>query len=223
MSASVDEPKYDAEAFIQHEDAFAVVTVDGWLKRLRELKDPKQTRLREGDEVLAVLQGSTSELRRPLLEPRLGLRPPAQRRPALDRLRRAGPEALQVRGRRAGRRGALPRPARHAGRRTSSSSPPRGAESSSGSRSTRSARRRPAPAAGSRSRRRATRSSCRSSATRRTLVALASEKGRAILFDAERGPGPRRPGQGSPRHPARAGRPGRRRGALRRRTRSARS
>ncbi len=59
--SSVDEPEYDAEAFIQHEDTFAVVTVDGWLKRLGQLKDPKATRMREGDEVLAVLQGSTKE------------------------------------------------------------------------------------------------------------------------------------------------------------------
>ncbi|HQQ77988.1 MAG TPA: DNA topoisomerase 4 subunit A [Thermoanaerobaculia bacterium] len=62
VQASVDEPEYDAEAFIQHEDTYAVVTVDGWLKRLGQLKDPKATRLREGDEVLAVLQGSTKEL-----------------------------------------------------------------------------------------------------------------------------------------------------------------
>jgi DNA gyrase subunit A len=60
--ASVDEPEYDAEAFITHEDTYGVVTVDGWLKRLGQLKDPKATRLREGDEVLAVLQGSTKEL-----------------------------------------------------------------------------------------------------------------------------------------------------------------
>ena len=60
--SSVDEPEYAAEAFIQHEDAYAVVTADGWLKRQREMKDPKTTRLREGDEVLAVLQGSTKEL-----------------------------------------------------------------------------------------------------------------------------------------------------------------
>jgi DNA gyrase subunit A len=60
--ASVDEPEYDAEAFITHEDTYGVVTVDGWLKRLGQLKDPKATRMREGDEVLAVLQGSTKEL-----------------------------------------------------------------------------------------------------------------------------------------------------------------
>ena len=61
VAASAEEPTYDAEDFIQHEDAFAVVTVDGWLKRQREMKDPKSTRLREGDEILAVLQGSTKE------------------------------------------------------------------------------------------------------------------------------------------------------------------
>ncbi len=62
VSAAVDEPEYDAEAFIPDEDAFAVVTVDGWVKRLGQLKDPKGTRLREGDDVLAVLQGGTREL-----------------------------------------------------------------------------------------------------------------------------------------------------------------
>ena len=62
VQASVEEPEYDAEAFIQHEDTFAIITVDGWIKRLGQLKDPKATRMREGDEVLAVLQGSTKEL-----------------------------------------------------------------------------------------------------------------------------------------------------------------
>ncbi|NJM91158.1 MAG: hypothetical protein HC863_02580 [Myxococcales bacterium] len=38
-----------------------VVTRDGWLKRVRELRDPAQTRTREGDEVTAVLPGSTKE------------------------------------------------------------------------------------------------------------------------------------------------------------------
>jgi DNA gyrase subunit A len=61
VSVAVEEPEYDAEAFIPDEDAFAVVTTDGWVKRLGQLKDPKQTRLREGDEVLAVLQGGTRE------------------------------------------------------------------------------------------------------------------------------------------------------------------
>lgn len=60
--ASADEPEYVAEAFIQHEDTTAVLSSDGWIKRVRELKDPKSTRLREGDSVHSVLQGSTKEL-----------------------------------------------------------------------------------------------------------------------------------------------------------------
>src|SRR5438445_10904779 len=40
------------------EDAQVVLTRDGWIKRVRELKDPSQTRVREGDEVAYVLGGS---------------------------------------------------------------------------------------------------------------------------------------------------------------------
>jgi DNA gyrase subunit A len=62
VAASAGEPEYAAEAFIQYEETVAIVTADGWLKRQRELKDPKQTRLREGDSILAILQGSTKEM-----------------------------------------------------------------------------------------------------------------------------------------------------------------
>ena len=55
----VDEPEYDAQAFIVDEDAHVVLTGQGWIKRLRELKDASTTRLREGDRVLAVAAGST--------------------------------------------------------------------------------------------------------------------------------------------------------------------
>jgi DNA gyrase subunit A len=53
-----EEVEYSEEAFIADEDAHVVLTRDGWLKRVREMKDPASTRLREGDEVLAVLAGS---------------------------------------------------------------------------------------------------------------------------------------------------------------------
>jgi DNA gyrase subunit A len=56
-----DEVTFDADAFIVDEDAHIVVTRDGWIKRVRELKDPNQTRVREGDEVTHVLPGSTKE------------------------------------------------------------------------------------------------------------------------------------------------------------------
>jgi DNA gyrase subunit A len=56
-----EEAEFDADAFIVDEDANIVVTKDGWIKRVRELKDPAQTRTREGDEVTYVLPGSTKE------------------------------------------------------------------------------------------------------------------------------------------------------------------
>jgi DNA gyrase subunit A len=58
IGGAVDEAEYDPDAFISDEDAHVLVTRDGWIKRVRELKDPSQTRLREGDEVMAVLSGS---------------------------------------------------------------------------------------------------------------------------------------------------------------------
>jgi len=54
----VEEVEFDEEAFISDEDAHVVITRDGWVKRVREIKDPSSTRLREGDEVTAVLAGS---------------------------------------------------------------------------------------------------------------------------------------------------------------------
>jgi len=56
-----EEVEFDADAFIVDEDANVVVTRDGWIKRVRELKDPTATRTREGDEVMFVLPGSTRE------------------------------------------------------------------------------------------------------------------------------------------------------------------
>ncbi len=53
-----EEVEYTEEAFISDEDCVVVLSRDGWVKRVRELKDPTQTRLREGDEVVAVLAGS---------------------------------------------------------------------------------------------------------------------------------------------------------------------
>jgi DNA gyrase subunit A len=56
-----EEVAFDEDAFIIDEDAHVVVTRDGWIKRVRELKDPNQTRTREGDEVTHVLPGGTKE------------------------------------------------------------------------------------------------------------------------------------------------------------------
>jgi DNA gyrase subunit A len=56
---SGDETEYSAEDFIVAEDANVVLTQQGWLKRVREIKDLSTTRVREGDAVLSVLAGST--------------------------------------------------------------------------------------------------------------------------------------------------------------------
>jgi len=53
-----DEVEYNADAFISDEDSQVVITRDGWVKRVRELKDPTSTRMREGDEIMAVISGS---------------------------------------------------------------------------------------------------------------------------------------------------------------------
>jgi DNA gyrase subunit A len=54
-----DEPEYQAEDFIALEDANVVLSAQGWVKRVREIKDLGSTRLRDGDSVAAVVAGST--------------------------------------------------------------------------------------------------------------------------------------------------------------------
>jgi DNA gyrase subunit A len=59
VMGSVDEPEFGEEDFIVDEDANAILSTQGWVKRVREVKDLSTTRLREGDSVLAVVAGST--------------------------------------------------------------------------------------------------------------------------------------------------------------------
>jgi len=59
IKALGEEAEFSEEDLIVAEDAHVLVTRDGWIKRQKEIKDPAQTRLREGDEVLAVVAGST--------------------------------------------------------------------------------------------------------------------------------------------------------------------
>jgi len=56
-----EEIAYDPNAYIVHEDTTVVLSRDGWIKRVRELKDPTSTRLREGDALFAVLSGNTRD------------------------------------------------------------------------------------------------------------------------------------------------------------------
>jgi DNA gyrase subunit A len=56
---SEEEVAFTADDFIVEEDNVVIVSRDGWVKRQKEVRDLTTTRLREGDSVLAVLQGST--------------------------------------------------------------------------------------------------------------------------------------------------------------------
>jgi DNA gyrase subunit A len=56
-----DEVVFQAEDFIVDEEVTVILSRDGWLKRVREIKDLSATRLREGDVVLAALRGSTKD------------------------------------------------------------------------------------------------------------------------------------------------------------------
>ena len=59
IAAPEGEKEYSAEDLIVAEDNHVLLTRDGWVKRQKEIKDPATTRLREGDQVLACVAGST--------------------------------------------------------------------------------------------------------------------------------------------------------------------
>jgi DNA gyrase subunit A len=59
IASDEGEAEYSAEDFIVDEDNVVLVSRDGWVKRQKEVKDIAATRVREGDQVMAVLPGST--------------------------------------------------------------------------------------------------------------------------------------------------------------------
>jgi DNA gyrase subunit A len=56
---AVEEVAFTEDDFIVEEDNVVIVSRDGWVKRQKEVRDLSTTRLREGDTVLAAVQGST--------------------------------------------------------------------------------------------------------------------------------------------------------------------
>jgi DNA gyrase subunit A len=61
LKGGATELVYDAEAYVVHEDTTVVVTRDGWIKRVGEIKDPSSTRVREGDQARWILRGNTRD------------------------------------------------------------------------------------------------------------------------------------------------------------------
>ncbi len=59
MGSSEDAPEFDPEVYIVRENTNVVLTRDGWIKRVGRLASVEGTRVREGDEVAAVVPGNT--------------------------------------------------------------------------------------------------------------------------------------------------------------------
>ncbi|MSR30073.1 MAG: DNA topoisomerase 4 subunit A [Gemmataceae bacterium] len=59
---SDEAPEFDPEAYIIKENTNVVLTRDGWFKRVGRLASVEGTRMREGDEVISVVPGSTLDL-----------------------------------------------------------------------------------------------------------------------------------------------------------------
>jgi len=59
ISSGEEAPEFDEEAYISRENTNVVLTRDGWIKRVGRLASVEGTRVREGDEVIAVVPGST--------------------------------------------------------------------------------------------------------------------------------------------------------------------
>src|SRR5438093_7459185 len=59
MASDEDVLEFDEEAYILRENTNVVLTRDGWVKRVGRLSSVESTRVREGDEVIAVVPAST--------------------------------------------------------------------------------------------------------------------------------------------------------------------
>lgn len=59
LGADEDAVVFDPEAYITRENTHVLLTRDGWIKRVGRLASIETTRLREGDEVVALAPGST--------------------------------------------------------------------------------------------------------------------------------------------------------------------
>jgi DNA gyrase subunit A len=59
MATDEDVLEFDEEAYILRENTNVVLTRDGWVKRVGRLSSVESTRVREGDEVIAVVPAST--------------------------------------------------------------------------------------------------------------------------------------------------------------------
>ena len=70
------QPEFDPEAYIVRENTNVVLTREGWVKRVGRITSVAATRTREGDDVIAVLPGSTLDF--VVFSPRMGWLTPSE-------------------------------------------------------------------------------------------------------------------------------------------------
>ena len=93
--------EFREEDYIVDEDAWVIVTRDGWIKRQKSFTDVASIRVRDDDRVGWVYRSPGPADDHLLHRSGHGLHPPGQRHPADDRPRRADPDAVRLRGQRA--------------------------------------------------------------------------------------------------------------------------
>ena len=60
LADAAEEPAFDEADFIVEEDAWVLLSADGWVKRQKSAPDLAKAKVREGDSVLACMAGSTA-------------------------------------------------------------------------------------------------------------------------------------------------------------------
>jgi DNA gyrase subunit A len=59
---STDSVEFNAEDFIEHEDAHVVLSQNGWIRKLKTLNDPSTLKFKENDQILETKQCNTRDL-----------------------------------------------------------------------------------------------------------------------------------------------------------------
>ena len=103
--------EYREEDYIVDEDAWVIVTRDGWTKRQKSFTDVASIRVRDDDRVGWVYRARARQTLTFFTDRGIAYTLRVNDIPHDDRPRRADPEAVRLRGQRAHRRRPLPRPA----------------------------------------------------------------------------------------------------------------
>ena len=116
--------EYREEDYIVDEDAWVIVTRDGWAKRQKSFTDVASIRVRDDDRVGWVYRARARQSLTIFTDRGIAYTLRVNDIAHDDRPRRADPEAVRLRGQRAHRRRSLPRPALPARSRQHTQTPP---------------------------------------------------------------------------------------------------